>query len=108
MGALERREACGFEIGDTHTLEEIEKMNPDERLGALVECEKLFASYPDVTLPPFYSNLCMNGCEIYQKKIRSSFAVGTLLRVYGDCGFIGVGEVKDYPDGEAIKIKIFL
>jgi len=108
MDSLERTCACGFDISQTHTFEEIEEMSADERLAALVPCEKLFSSLHKVKLTGFFERLLNNGCEIYQKKINTGFPVGSLLRVYGDSGFIGLGEVKDYPDGEAIKIKIFL
>ena len=108
MGALDRLEACGFGKDKAYELSDLEKMTPEERDGALIGCEELFASCPSVVLPPFYTRLALNGCEIYQNKIHAFFTAGTLLRVYGSDGFIGLGEVIAFPDGDAIKIKIFL
>ena len=46
--------------------------------------------------------------EIYQKKIGEHFPVGTLLRVHGAKGFLGIGEVREYESGSAVKIVKFL
>jgi putative membrane protein len=90
------------------TLEEIESLSQDERDALLIPTENLFASLPSVTLPAFYERLAKNGAEIYQKKIGAHFPVGTLLRVCGGEGFFGLGEVREYEDGSAVKIVKFL
>ena len=48
--------------------------------------------------------LCLNGCEIYQKKIETAFETGTLVTVYGEKGMIGIGRVSEYEEGSAIKL----
>lgn len=108
MSSLIRTEAGGFSLDDALTLDELEKMSMEERLAALSPCEKLFGELDSVSLPDFYARLCKNGCEIYQKKIKTAFPVGTRLRVYGGGDFIGVGDVREYPDGTAVKISAFL
>ena len=61
-----------------------------------------------MALPAFYEKLCRSGCEIYQKKISCSYGIGERVRLYGANGFFALGEVRDYPDGSAIKsIKMF-
>ena len=108
MSSLCRTSAGGFDISETVTLETLENMSVDERVAALVPCEKVFCGLDAVKLPDFYARLAKNGCEIYQKKIKADFPVGASLRVYGGGDFIGVGEVGSYADGTAIKIKVFL
>jgi tRNA pseudouridine55 synthase len=108
MSSLFRTETGGFDISSAHTLEEIESLSQDERDALLIPTENLFASLPSVTLPAFYERLAKNGAEIYQKKIGAHFPVGTLLRVCGGEGFLGLGEVREYEDGSAVKIVKFL
>ena len=45
-----------------------------------------------------------NGCEIYQKKIGTSYENGSILRLYDEKGFFGLGEVSEFSDGSAIKM----
>lgn len=108
MSSLLRTAAGGFDISDALSLEELEKMSADERIAALVPSEKLFPSLDALSLPDFYARLALNGCEIYQKKIKSDFPVGAAVRVYAGREFIGLGEVGEYPGGTAVKIKVFL
>lgn len=109
MASLQRTSAGGFDISEAYTIEQIEEMEQSEREGILIPTEKLFASLPGVILPEFYERLSRNGCEVYLKKIRISFEVGQKVAVYGQkSGFYALGEVREYPDGAAIKaIKLF-
>lgn len=109
MATLERREAGGFSLSDSHTLEALEAMSPEERMGCLLPTESLFSDLPALTLPAFYERLARNGCEIYQKKLRTDFPTGTRLRLRDQNGvFYALGQVSDFPDGSAIKlIKLF-
>lgn len=108
MSTLTRTAAGGFDISRAVTLEELEKMTVGERMAALIPCEKLFNDLDALSLPDFYARLALNGCEIYQKKIKSDFPVGASVRVYAGREFVGLGEVGEYPDGTAVKIKVFL
>ena len=110
MASLRRIEAGGFSIHDCITLEELEKLDIGERLALLHPVEGLFADLDAVHLPDFYRTLCRNGCEIYQKKIGTSFPVGTRVRLCNARGeFFALGEVGEYEDGTAIKaVKIFV
>lgn len=110
MAALERTKACGYSLSDAHTLDELGEMTADERLSLLLPTETLFSSLSKVSLEPFYEKLFRSGCEIYFKKLRLSPPdVGTRLRVCDSKGeFFALGEVRDYPDGIAIKsLKLF-
>ena len=108
MASLMRSKTCGFSIEQSHTLASLEEMTLEQRLSLLIPVEELFSDLPAVTLPEFFEKLCRGGCEIYQKKIGTSVAVGTRVRLYGKEGFFALGEVRDYENGSAIKsIKIF-
>ena len=109
MATLERREAGGFHISGAVTVAQLEAMSEEERLSLLLPTESVFSDMPKVTLPEFYEKLSRNGCEIYQKKIGTSFACGTRVRMYSKAGvFFALGEVKEYESGSAIKaIKMF-
>ena len=105
MATLERREAGGFDISAAFSIAELEAMSEDERLACLLPTENLFSELPEVTLPEFYEKLSRNGCEIYQKKIKTSFALGERVRMYSRSGvFYALGEVKAYGDETAIKV----
>ncbi len=109
MATLERREAGGFGISESYSIAELENMSEDERLALLKPTESLFEELPKIVLPEFYEKLSRNGCEIYQKKIKTALKTGERVRLYGKNGvFFALGEVRDYPDGSAVKaIKIF-
>jgi tRNA pseudouridine55 synthase len=109
MASLERCAAGEFHISASHTTEELEAMTEEERISLLLPIESLFSELPRVTLDPFYEKLSRNGCEIYQKKIRTSYQSGTKVQMYGKVsGFYALGQVFDYEDGSAIKsIKMF-
>ena len=109
MATLERTAAGGFPLSEAHTLEEMENMCAEERLATLLPTEHLFATLPTVRLPAFYERLFRSGCEIYQKKIGTHFALATRVRVCNADGkFFALGEVREYEDGTAIKsIKMF-
>ena len=109
MAELERREAGGFKIEKSHTIGELEAMTEEERLALLVPTEQLFGTLPKVKIDSFYEKLSRNGCEIYQKKIKTDFNVGDRVRMLTkDGGFYALGEVREYEEGTAIKaIKLF-
>ena len=109
MATLTRVAAGAFGIENALTLEELGEMSMEQRLGQLLPTERLFDEYPVVTLPDFYYRLCVNGCEIYQKKIKTDLSLGARVRLYSPNGdFFALGEVREYPDGAAIKaVKYF-
>lgn len=110
MAALRRTAVAGDTLADCVTLAELEEMSAAERLALLRPVEALFTKLPAVKLPAFYLRLCRSGCEIYQKKLGTDLAVGERVRLLDTEGaFFALGEVRDYPDGTAIKaIKTFV
>ena len=104
MATLRRTQAGGFSDAGAVTLEQLAEMSEEEKLGLLIPTERLFEQLPAVTLPEFYYKLCSSGCEIYQKKIRTALPLGTRVRLNSPEGeFFALGEVREYPDGTAIK-----
>lgn len=109
MSALERTRSGLFTIEGAHTLAELGEMSIDEREGALMPTEELFSDLQEIKLPEFFERLARSGLEIYLKKISLSLPPGTRVRLCGKEGFFALGEVREYPDGAAIKpIKQFV
>ncbi|MBO7274416.1 MAG: pseudouridine synthase, partial [Clostridia bacterium] len=110
MAALERGEACGFDLSQAHTTEELEAMSMEERLQLLIPTESLFANLPQIKLSAFFEKLSRSGCEIYLKKIGLDFPLGTRVSLCDANGaFFALGEVGEFRDGVAVKaIKMFV
>lgn len=109
MAGLRRLSVGGYTLDDASTLEEIEAMSHDERTAALLPVESLFLDLPAVILPAFFERLFRSGCEIYQRKIGTSFPDGARVRVCrADGSFFALGEVSEYSGGSAVKsVKLF-
>ena len=109
MTALRRTKCGGFSLDAAHTLEEIEAFCAEARDALLLPVEAAFSALPQLKLPDFYARLCKNGCEIYQSKLGIALPEGARLRLYDADGFFGLGEVREYLAGSAIKmIKLFV
>lgn len=104
MDSLCRTRVGQFSLSDAVTTEALETMTAEEKEARLLPVEGLFAACPLVTLPTFYARLARNGAEIYQRKIKTDFRVGTLVRVADGSGFFAIGEVRAYDEGTAIKL----
>ncbi len=104
MKSLIRLQNGPFSLENAITPDVLAALSWEERLARLLPLEDCFGTYPVLLLPPFYERLAKNGCEIYQNKIGSDYPVGTRLRLYDAGGFYALAEVKDYPDGSAVKI----
>ena len=108
MSELLRTKSGNFTLNNAHTIAQIEEMTMEEREKLVQPIEELFLEAPSVILPDFYSKLCRSGCQIYQKKIKTSYPVGEFIRICDKDGFFALGQVKEYEEGTAIKaIKLF-
>lgn len=109
MCSLTRLKASGFDIADSVTLETLESLGQSERERLLYPVESLFCDYPAVRLKPFFEKLAHCGNELYQKKLGIDYPVGQRIRLCGEGGFFALGEVRSYPDGDAVKpIRLFV
>lgn len=102
MSSLVRTKSGDFSLSDAYTLDELEAMTSEERYSVLRETEELFSDCPIVRLPPFFARLALCGNEIYLKKLGAELPVGQRVRLYDSC-FFSLGEVREYPDGAAVK-----
>lgn len=109
MATLCRSAAGSFSLDSSHTVAEIEALDESARADLLLPIESLFEDLPKVRLSAFYEKLSRSGCEIYQKKIRTSLPTGQRVRLCSESGsFYALGEVRDFEGGSAIKsIKLF-
>ena len=109
MATLERCEACGITLDECLTLDAIEVLTEEQRAAALLPTERLFSDVAEVRLPSFFEKLFRDGCPVYQKKIRTSYEVGTRVRVCDENGkFFALGEVVEREEGCAVRsVKIF-
>lgn len=103
MSSLNRTASGAFTLADSYTLEQIEAMSFEERLSLLCPVERMFSALPAVNLGEFFAHLAHCGCELYQKKLRTSFPVGERVRLCDKGGFFALGEVREFEDGTAIK-----
>lgn len=113
LDSLERLSCGKYTADQAVKLEDIEKLYDEGNTGAienlLTSPESLFSDLPAVRFPEFYTRLSLNGAEIYLKKARipeKLFENGDLCRLYTENNnFFAVGQLLDFPDGKAIKIK---
>ena len=103
MSALQRTYASGFTLEDSHTLEELEKMSPEELSAAVIPTEEIFKNHRKITLPPFFARLAHSGLEIYLKKIGAEGELFEKIRLYDKDGFFALGEIREFEGGRAIK-----
>lgn len=112
MTALQRTKSGNFTLVNSYTLEELEKMSLDERTKLLLPIESLFEELPKIALPAFFERLARSGLEIYIKKIgiaKEAYPLYSRFRLCGKDGFFALGELREYPDGYAVKpIKQFI
>lgn len=103
MSSLRRTRNGVFSIESAITLDELEQMDQSKRDSALISVEDALSDHEKVRLPAFFARLARCGCEIYQKKIGTSFPQGTLVRLYDENAFFALGKVEAFIDGSAIK-----
>ena len=109
MGALRRVRSGSFTLKDAVTIEQLEAASMEERISMVRPCDTLFSHCPALTVNDFQAKLVRGGTELYQNKLGTRFPVETLVRLYQKGVFFALGEVKDFPNGSAIKpIRLFV
>ncbi len=103
MSALVRTQTGVFTLDQAVTIASLEEMSYEERLALPRPVESLFTDLPAVTINDFYAKLIKSGTELYQKKLKTNFPIGTLVRLRCRDTFIALGRVTDYEAGTAIK-----
>lgn len=103
MSALVRTRTGRFTLDQAVTIAALEEMSVEERIALLMPVETLFEELPAVSVSDFYAKLVRGGTELYQKRLRTDFPVGQLVRLRSRGELIALGRVKEYPEGLAIK-----
>ncbi len=110
MISLRRLSACGFDINQAFTLEQLESMSLEERISLLLPTETLFLNLDTIVLNPFYERLFRSGCALSLSKIGIKKVVeNKIYRVYGESsGFFALGKTSCQTETPTIKsIKLF-
>ena len=113
LDKLERLSCGKYTAENAVKLEDVEQLYLDGNTKAIEDMltspETLFTELSAIHLPEFYTRLALNGAEIYLKKARipeKLFESSDMCRLYTENNtFFAVGQLLDFPDGKAIKIK---
>ena len=91
MAELVRTRTGRFTLEEAVTVEELDGMTPEERLGVLRPVESLFEELPAVELGAFHARLIRCGSDLYQEKLKTDFPEGTLVRLRRGGIFFALG-----------------
>ncbi len=103
MSALVRTQTGVFTLEEAVTIEELEQMTFEERLALPKPVESLFTDLPEIQINEFYGKLIRGGTELYQKKLKTDYPVGQLIRLRCKGEFIALGRIAEYEAGTAVK-----
>lgn len=98
MTALRRTMACGFEIENALTLDEIKELPKEELERQLMSTESLFYTYPELYVTDAQANRFHNGgaLDIQRTKLADkNVPDGSIYRIKGLKKFLGLGIIKD-------------
>ncbi len=91
MAELVRTRTGRFTLEEAVTVEELDGMTPEERLGVLRPVESLFEELPALELGAFHARLIRCGSDLYQEKLKTDFPEGTLVRLRRGGTFFALG-----------------
>ena len=98
MTSLIRTYSAGFDIKDCRTIEEIEQICQQGRLGEIImPTHKAFELYEDICLDGRLTALYKNGVKLFARQVKAEIkADGRLYRVFGAQGeFLGLGRFEN-------------
>lgn len=102
MSSLVRTRTGQFTLADSITVDELDAMTFEKRLLLPRPVEELFMNLPCVNVNDFYAKLLRGGTEIYQKKLKTSFEEGQLIRIRQRGEFIALGRAAVSESGDVI------
>ena len=103
MTSLERTFACGVELSSCYTLEQLEELKNSGRLSeAIISVDKLLESYPAVNVTDNQAVRFKNGGDLMANRVKELSSFG-IYRVYGQNGFLGLGEYKEESQSLTVK-----
>lgn len=101
MTSLCRTYACGIELSECFTLEELQELKDKGELEkAIIPLDKLLSEYPQITVTENQAKRFSNGGSLMRDRLRGISENG-LYRVYGNGQFLGLGEL----DNDNLNVK---
>lgn len=95
MTSLCRNYACGVELSECFTLEELQELKDNGEIEkAVIPLDKLLSEYPQITVTENQAKRFSNGGSLLRERLRGISENG-LYRVYGNGQFLGLGELDD-------------
>ena len=95
MTSLSRTFACGIELSECFTLEELTELKEKGEIEkAIIPLEKLLLDYPEIHVTENQAKRFSNGGSLMRERVRNVKENG-IYRVYGNGEFLGLGELTD-------------
>lgn len=95
MTSLCRTFACGIELSECFTLEELNQIKEEGEIEkAIIPLEKLLLEYPEIQVTENQAKRFSNGGSLMRNRLRNLKENG-IYRVYGNGEFLGLGELTD-------------
>lgn len=95
MTSLSRTFACGIELSECFTLEELNELKEKGEIEkAIIPLEKLLLEYPEIQVTENQAKRFSNGGSLMRNRLRNLGENG-IYRVYGNGEFLGLGELTD-------------
>ena len=96
MTSLVRTYSAGFDIAQCLTMEQIEEICKQGRIGdVIMSVEKAFEMYGEIRLDRRLTELYKNGVKLYRSQLKEE-QQGDIFRVFGSDGsFLGLGTFKN-------------
>lgn len=95
MTSLCRNYACGIELSECFTLEELQELKDNGEIEkAVIPLDKLLSEYPQISVTENQAKRFSNGGSLLRERLRGISENG-LYRVYGNGQFLGLGELDD-------------
>ena len=104
MTSLCRTRACGFEISECVSIEELREKPLDEL--KLLSVESVFRDLPAATLDEVQTRMYLNGVRLDADRLAEKPSLDVLLRVYGNGEFLGIAKVNE--ERELVSVKRFI
>lgn len=95
MTSLCRTFACGIELSQCYTLEELGQLQEKGEIAkAVIPLENLLSDYPKIEVTESQAKRFSNGGSLMRSRIREAEENG-IYRVYGNGEFLGLGELNE-------------
>ena len=104
MTSLCRTRACGFELSECVSIEELREKPLDEL--KLLSVESVFRDFPETALDEVQTRMYLNGVRLDSDRLAEKPPIDELVRVYGNGEFLGVAKVNE--ERELVSVKRFV